>query len=406
MPSATRAPRHPPLRATLERLLALSFAAAACHTTTETSSPAPIDATSDAPTDASQDAAAVIDASVDASSELDAPVEDSACAPVRIEAGFFGEDGSCANFVYLPCGHAMPLPDAGCVPVSIDLCVAACPLEFFTICTFPAPTCVGGYVDPDAAIYLDCSTCLGNIGRRPAGMISPRRGGGPALGEYFALAAYLERASVEAFVQLRARLVSFGAPARLARGALRAAVDERRHARMTARLARRFGTEVDAVRPSAELTLTFEDFALENAVEGCVRETFGALVSMHQRERAHDRGIARAMGRVAEDETRHAELAWAIHRWAAPQLAPAARRRIRRAQERALAELAASGEGGWATEVIREAGMPDRAAQTRLVEAFGRTLFGAESDRRATSGRARQRSALNGRNPAAFAIAR
>ena len=400
---ATMAPRHfihgPPLRTTLRRLLALSLAApfataAACRATTDSPSP-PIDAASDPLGDA---AIPSPDASSEASSRVDASVDDaSACLPVPLEAGFFGEDGSCASFVFLPCGHSVPLPDSGCFPVSVDLCVAACPQHFFTTCTFPAPTCAGGFVDPDAAIYLDCSTCLGNIGRRPAGLLPPRRaptgrGGGTGLGQYFALAAYLERASVDAFVQLHARLVSFGAPARLARAALQAAGDERRHARTTARLARRFGSEVDEAAPCADVPLTFEEFALENAVEGCVRETFGALVSMHQRERAKDARIARAMRGVSDDEARHAELAWAIHRWATPRLSPAARRRIRGAQARALNELRGIA-GIWSPEVIREAGMPEPALQARLAGDFARVLFGAGADGRAGCPGARQRGA-------------
>jgi hypothetical protein len=409
---AIMAARHsshgPPLRTTLRRLLALSLAApfataAACRATTDTPSP-PIDAASDPTGDAASPSP---DASSEASSPVDASVDDaSACRPVPVEAGFFGEDGSCASFVYLPCGHSIPLPDSGCVPVSVDLCVAVCPEHFFTTCTFPAPTCAGDFVDPDAAIYLDCSTCLGNIGRRPVGLLSPRRvprgrGGGTALGRYFALAAYLERASVDAFVQLHARLVSFGAPARLARAALRAAGDERRHARATARLARRFGSEVDEAGPCADVPLSFEEFALENAVEGCVRETFGALVSMHQRERAKDARIARAMRRVSDDEARHAELAWAIHRWATPKLSPAAGQRIRCAQARALNELRVVA-GIWPPEVIRDAGMPEPALHARLAGDFARILFGAGAEGRAGCPGSRQRGALGRRNPAPF----
>ena len=63
----------------------------------------------------------------------------------------------------------------------------------------------------------------------------------------------------------------------------------------------------------------------ENAREGCVRETFGALIAMHQAERAGDPIIRRAMRRIAEEETRHAELAWEVASWSASN--PARRKR-------------------------------------------------------------------------------
>ena len=46
--------------------------------------------------------------------------------------------------------------------------------------------------------------------------------------------------------------------------------------------------------------------AIENAVEGCVRETFGALIASWQAEHARDPGIKRLMRSIARDETRHA----------------------------------------------------------------------------------------------------
>src|SRR4029079_4274037 len=71
-------------------------------------------------------------------------------------------------------------------------------------------------------------------------------------------------------------------------------------------------------RPLAEV-------AIENAVEGCVRETFGAMMATYQAAHAEDAEIARIMRRVARDETRHAALSWAVARWAWPALDEAAR---------------------------------------------------------------------------------
>jgi hypothetical protein len=47
------------------------------------------------------------------------------------------------------------------------------------------------------------------------------------------------------------------------------------------------------------------------------------------------------MRSIASDECRHAELAWAIHRWALERLSDAERRRIESAMSEAVAEIRA-----------------------------------------------------------------
>jgi hypothetical protein len=358
-----------PLRSRLRRLLALSLAtpvatAAACRA--GTSAPTvPADAAS----------AGEGDAALDATKDAGLADDSGVCAPVPVEAGLFGEDGSCGRFVQLPCGIPPALQGVGCYP-SIDFCTMACPEGAFFACAVPPPTCEDGGLVPGAPVYVDCATCLVGGGRRPVGLPSPKRSDASSpVARYFEDVAYVERASVDAFVQLHARLTSFAAPPRLRRAALRAVGDERRHARVTAGFARRYGGKAESPRPCALAPLTFEEWALENAVEGCVRETFAALVAMHQAERASDPRVARAMRLIAEDETRHAELAWAIHRWAAPRLSAEARRRVRAAQAQAVAELGA-GAGGWGADVGRVVGLPDGATEARLARDFGHVFLG------------------------------
>jgi hypothetical protein len=60
------------------------------------------------------------------------------------------------------------------------------------------------------------------------------------------------------------------------------------------------------------------EVAVENAVEGCVRETFGVAVAMIRAERAGDKQVRRAMRSIARDEMQHAELSWAVARWTSP----------------------------------------------------------------------------------------
>ncbi len=86
------------------------------------------------------------------------------------------------------------------------------------------------------------------------------------------------------------------------------------------------------MRPLAEI-------ALENAVEGCVRETFGALLAEWQAAHARDPRVRATMRRVARDETRHAALGWRIFDWAQARLGAADRARVERAMVRAVTEL-------------------------------------------------------------------
>jgi hypothetical protein len=171
------------------------------------------------------------------------------------------------------------------------------------------------------------------IGRRPAGLVSHAKGG------RFAHAAHLEAASVHAFRVLASELALHDAPHELIAEAKRSARDEIRHAAMMARFAKRFGAtfEPPVVEPREPRSLF--DLALDNATEGCVRETYGAVEAMILAETERDPEIARAMHAIANDETRHAELAWSIAAWANERLHEADRGAIATAMTEAIAEL-------------------------------------------------------------------
>jgi hypothetical protein len=98
---------------------------------------------------------------------------------------------------------------------------------------------------------------------------------------------------------------------------------------MTA-LARRHGAEpADALPELAPDVRPLAEVALENAAEGCVRETFGALVGGHQAVMAADPAVRATMGAIARDEAGHAALAWDVDAWSARRLPAAVRRRMR-----------------------------------------------------------------------------
>jgi hypothetical protein len=161
-----------------------------------------------------------------------------------------------------------------------------------------------------------------------------------SVGELLAHAAYLEAASVTAFLDLARELAAHGAPAALVRRLRRAAGEEVRHARDVGAVARAHGGEPPPVRVASRRgTRTLFEIALENAREGCVRETWGAACAVVQSLRAGDARIRRTMRTVAADELSHATLSWDLARWIESRLAPAQRAQVDRERERAIAHL-------------------------------------------------------------------
>jgi hypothetical protein len=212
-------------------------------------------------------------------------------------------------------------------------------------------------------------------GRRPAGWL-PHREATPSstLGDYFAAMAALEAASVAAFEILASELAYHGAPAALVMAAREAARDEVRHAEKTAALARRFGVCPDAPHVSERPVRDLLAIALDNAVEGCVRETFGAAVGCYQVQAARDPEVALLMHEIAEDETRHAALALEIDAWLRPQLSAAGRAQVEAARRAAI--KAVGREAGERNPSLRElAGLPDLAQATRLHDSLCRELW-------------------------------
>lgn len=214
------------------------------------------------------------------------------------------------------------------------------------------------------------------VGRRPAGL---RSDGSVAcadeLGQHFALIAHLEEASITAFLRLRDELALHGAAVELQQAALRSALDEVAHTEVCGRLARRHGaTPARAVvaplppRPLLEV-------ALDNAVEGCVRETYGALQAHHQALHAEDDEVREAMVRIAEDETRHADLSWAIDRWAVERLPSAEQEAVRAARQRAVEALRAEVSAPTDAALLRALGLPEPEVAVAMVDLLSQELW-------------------------------
>jgi hypothetical protein len=179
-------------------------------------------------------------------------------------------------------------------------------------------------------------------GRRPSSLVAPAHDpAGGAAGAWLAHAAWLEAASVHAFVMLVRELTELGAPPRLIRDARLAARDEVLHTELMTRLARRYGARPPVVTAPAYRPRPLVELAIENAAEGCVRETWGAVVALWQARTARDPFARAIFDVIARDEARHAGLAWAIDRWIRPRLDARAIARVDAARVRATEELRA-----------------------------------------------------------------
>ena len=142
---------------------------------------------------------------------------------------------------------------------------------------------------------------------------------GTTVAERLARQAYYEAASVVAFERLTFALEAAGAPRELVERSRAAAKDESRHASRFASLAIALGATPMPLLYEATAPSLF-DLAVENATEGCVRETFGALVTLHQAEHAETAEIRAAFASIAEDEAEHAALSWELRAWFDGQL--------------------------------------------------------------------------------------
>lgn len=133
--------------------------------------------------------------------------------------------------------------------------------------------------------------------------------------------AQLEHASVAAFARTSLELMAFGAPPELLIEAHQAALDEISHARVTFALASAYAgeslgpqafPEVRGMAPAAD----WATWARETIEDGCLGETIAAAEAHEAAQCAEDPVVRAALLGIAEDEVRHAELAWKILRFA------------------------------------------------------------------------------------------
>ena len=186
--------------------------------------------------------------------------------------------------------------------------------------------------------------------------------------------AAMEHASVASFARFTLELLALGAPADLVMGAQEAARDEIEHARACFAIASRHagtnlgpgkldvGGAVPAINIGAVITAAI--------LEGCIGETLSALLAETRLARAEDADVRAALRRIANEEARHAELAWSFVGWAIASGGSDLRILAARAFEDAMARPPQAWDSSLRAiprEILRAEGLLDEAAAREVV---------------------------------------
>lgn len=212
-------------------------------------------------------------------------------------------------------------------------------------------------------------------GRRTDGIELRSSADGGDVGAYFARCAELEAIAVVAFRRLARELRALEVPHDFVLRADRAAQDEVEHTRTMSWLARRFGALVEEPLMTALAERSLFAVALENAVEGTVRETFGAAVALRQAACATDPAVRAVHARIAEEERAHAELALDLEAYFILLLDEQERAAIEAAKLAAIEELRAEHVTETAASLVVGAGLPTREEALRMLDALEGALW-------------------------------
>ena len=187
--------------------------------------------------------------------------------------------------------------------------------------------------------------------------------------------ASMEHASVASFARFTLELLALGAPADLVVASVDAGRDEIEHAVACFAIASRYaGKNLGPARLDVGGASPAEDLATVVSaaiVEGCIGETLSALLAEARLARAEDAEVRATLRRIANEEARHAELAWRFVGWAITSGGEA----IRDAATQAFASALANAPQTWdarlgqiAPATLRAHGLLDEATAREVGE--------------------------------------
>lgn len=166
-----------------------------------------------------------------------------------------------------------------------------------------------------------------------------------ALAEVWRGDAQMEHASIASFARFTMELLALGAPADIVAASQSASLDEVEHARLCFALASRFSGQATGpgrLDMSAALRGTsLAECAGWTVIEGCIGETIAALTARAQLDVAGDDDVRRGLCRIAEDEERHAALAWRFVAWALSVGGASVRMAVQQAFEEGMQQVRA-----------------------------------------------------------------
>jgi hypothetical protein len=295
----------------------------------------------------------------------DGGVKSALLLALPVAAGCCPPDGVAPGTYYVATDLGANVDDAGCA----KLCLSAASQSYSGV--YGVESCQSRVVDAGVD-EITCNALAHTYcgGRLPAGFSAVALSAHEIVGEWLARTAALETASVPAFRILANELRAHGAPDVLVGAALRCAEQEVRHAAAVTRLARRFGAAALPIELALQPVRSLEALVVENAVEGRVREAYGARLAAEQARTAGDAEVRAAFATIAPEERGHAELAGAVDQWARGKLSSAARRRVDEAREQARARLARDLEGEAAPTLRQLLGLPSATRAQDLVAAL------------------------------------
>jgi hypothetical protein len=194
---------------------------------------------------------------------------------------------------------------------------------------------------------------------------------GNDIDSWFVRATQAEIGSVGAFLIMREELRKMGAPKNLISQCLTAAQDEIKHARMMHTVCVSLGQKATAPTIDCVPKRSYFSLAMENAIEGCIHESYAAIQALYQSQHAKTPELRELFTAIATDEIQHAQLSLQIHHWLMSKLTREQQNTILKAQQKSVGQLIeyhTTHEPAAQTSIL---GLPDSKSAVKMTQ----TLF-------------------------------